>query len=138
MVTFRKVRQLLLLRFDDVDISEDEFLLLYDANNSKNPDFPYQNYEHFDLEELDESECLAEFRFRKRDIPLLAEAMRLPTCYICKQGTVFAFSGLEIATHWSPMRLKIENWRLNFQSWSPACDSRFVRSLKKATTQLLC
>ena len=49
------------------DISEDEFLLLYDANNSKNPDFPYQNYEHFHLEELDESECLAEFRFRKRE-----------------------------------------------------------------------
>lgn len=88
MATFRKVRELLLLRFDDGDISEDEFLLLYDANNSKNPDFPYHNYEHFDLEELDESECLAEFRFRKRDIPLLAEAMRLPDSYICEQGTV--------------------------------------------------
>lgn len=88
MATFRKVRELLLLSFDDGDISEDEFLLLYDANNSKNPDFPYQNYEHFDLEELDESECLAEFRFRKRDIPLLAEAMRLPDSYTCEQGTV--------------------------------------------------
>ena len=41
MATFRKVRELLLLSFDDGDISEDEFLLLYDANNSKNPDFPY-------------------------------------------------------------------------------------------------
>ena len=88
MATFRKVRELLLLSFDDGDISDDEFLLLYDANNSKNPDFPYHNYEHFDLEELDESECLAEFRFRKRDIPLLAEAMRLPDSYICEQGTV--------------------------------------------------
>ena len=27
---------------------------------------------------------------------------------------------LEIATHWSPMRPKIEHWRLNFQNWSPA------------------
>ena len=63
MATFRKVCELLLLSFDDGDISEDEFLLLYDANNSKNPDFPYQNYEHFDLEELNESECLAAFRF---------------------------------------------------------------------------
>lgn len=55
MTTFRKVRELLLTSFDDGDISEDEFLLLYDVNRSKNPDFPYQNYEHFDLERLDEN-----------------------------------------------------------------------------------
>ena len=36
-------------------------------------------------------------------------------------------TGLEIATHWSPMRPKIEHWRPNFQNWSPAGDSRFVR-----------
>jgi len=66
----------LLGSYDDGDISEDEFLLLYDANSSKNPDFPYQNYEHFDLEERDEGECLAEFQVKKRDIPVLAEAMR--------------------------------------------------------------
>ena len=47
------------------------FLLLYDANSSKNPDFRFQSYEHFDLEELDESECLAEICFRKREIPIL-------------------------------------------------------------------
>ena len=46
-------------------------------------------------------------------------------------------AGLDIATHWSPMRPKIEDWRLNFQNWSPAGDSRFVRWLKKTTTQLL-
>ena len=49
MATFRKVRELLLTSFEDGDISEDEFLLLYDVNRSKNPDF-----EHFDLEWLDE------------------------------------------------------------------------------------
>ena len=54
MTTFRKVRELLLTSFDAGDISEDEFLLLYDVNRSKNPDFPYQNYEHFDPERLDE------------------------------------------------------------------------------------
>lgn len=47
MTTFRKARELLLASFDDGDISEDEFLLLYDANTSKNPDFPYQYYGHF-------------------------------------------------------------------------------------------
>ena len=51
--------------------------------------------------------------------------------------TSTAVTGLEFATHWSPMRPKIEHWRLNFQNWSPAGDSRFVRWLKKTTTQLL-
>ena len=88
MATFRKAHELLLASFDDGDISEDEFLLLFDANSSKNPDFPYQNYEHFDLDGLDESECLAECRFRKRDLPILAEVMGLPDSYTCEQGTV--------------------------------------------------
>ena len=35
MATFRKVRELLLTSFDDGDILEDEFLLLYDVNRSK-------------------------------------------------------------------------------------------------------
>ena len=59
MATFRKVPELLLTRFDDGDISEDEYLLFYDVNRSKNPDFPYQNYGHFDLDRLDESESKA-------------------------------------------------------------------------------
>ena len=86
MATFRKARELLIASFDDGDIS-DEFLLLYDANISKNLDYPYQNNEHFDMEGLDESECLAEFRLRKRDIPI-PYVMRLPDSYRCDQGTV--------------------------------------------------
>lgn len=39
MATFRKARELLIASFDDGDISEDEFLLFYDANISKNLDF---------------------------------------------------------------------------------------------------
>ena len=79
---------MLIASFDDGDISEDEFLLLYDANISKNLDYLYQNYEHFDLERLDGSECLAEFRYRKSDIAILTNVMGLPDTYICEQGTV--------------------------------------------------
>ena len=44
-----------------------------------------------------------------------------------------SFTGLEIATHLSPMRPKIEYWQLNFQNWSPAGDLHFVRiKLKNA------
>ena len=38
-------------------------------------------------------------------------------------------AGFEIATHWSPMRPKIEHWRLTFQNWSPAGDSRHKSTL---------
>ena len=76
MASFRDIRNLLVESFDDGDISEDEFLLLYDANTSKNPDFPYDCYGSFDLNEMDDSECLAEFRFHKNDVPVLLEALQ--------------------------------------------------------------
>ena len=39
----------------------------------------------------------------------------------------FYSTGLEIATHWLPMRPKIECWRLDFQNWSTAGNTRFVQ-----------
>ena len=88
MASFREIRNLLLKSFDDGDLSEDEFLLLYDANTSKNPDFPYDCYGKFDLDEMDNSECLAEFRFHKSDIPVLFDALQLPQVFTCQQGTI--------------------------------------------------
>ena len=88
MASFRDIRNLLVKSFDDGDISEDEFLLLYDANTSKNPDFPYDCYGSFDLNEMDDSECLAEFRFHKNDVPVLLEALQLPQSFTCHQGTI--------------------------------------------------
>ena len=61
MASFREIRSILLQSFDDGDISEDEVLLPYDVNISKNPDFPYESY--------DDSECLSEFCIRKSDFP---------------------------------------------------------------------
>ena len=88
MASFRDIRNLLNESFDDDDISENEFLLLYDANTSKNPDFPYDCYGSFDLDEMDDSECLAEFRFHKNDVPVLLEAFQLPQSFTCHQGTI--------------------------------------------------
>ena len=88
MASFRDIRNLLVESFDDDDISEDEFLLLYDANTSKNPDFPYECYGLFDLNDMDDSECLAEFRFHKNDVPVLLEALQLPQSFTCHQGTI--------------------------------------------------
>ena len=49
MITFREVRDLLAVAcFEDI-IDEDEFVLLWDFNTSKNLDFPYEDYGRFDL-----------------------------------------------------------------------------------------
>ena len=58
-------------------ITDEELLLLLEENTSRNPDFSYDAYDRFDLENMEEAECKSEFRVEKRDIPLLAEALGL-------------------------------------------------------------
>ena len=71
--------------FDDV-LDDEE--MLYDASFSKNIEFPYEDYGQFQFEEISDPECLAEFRFHKRDIPVLAKVLGIPDAFICNQGTV--------------------------------------------------
>ena len=72
MATFREVRDLVAVAcFEDI-IDEDEFLLLWDFNTSKNLDFPYEDYGRFDLDEMDDSECIAGFNV-KRDFQCKAK-----------------------------------------------------------------
>jgi len=68
---------MLLLAYDDKIISDEEFLVLWESCRSKNPDFPHSTYARFDLENIDETECLAEFSVQKQDIPVLT--IPLPT-----------------------------------------------------------
>lgn len=93
MSSFKNLRELLLLAYDDNSISDEEFIVLYNSYQSKNPDFPYEAYEKFDLELLDDSECLAEFRVKKDDISILADVLQLPQNIICQQRT--KCSGIE-------------------------------------------
>ena len=65
---FRRNRFHLLEAYSENLIDDEEFLLLYDLNKSKSLDFPYWQYEHFDLDMLTDDECQAEFRFLKNDI----------------------------------------------------------------------
>ena len=46
---------------------------------------PYESYGKFDLYDMDDSECLSEFRFRKSDLPVLSEALHLPKYFTCQQ-----------------------------------------------------
>ena len=74
--------------YDDGLIDEDEFVLLYHLNTSKNPVFPYENYDVFELENVDEAECKPEFRVEKADLPQLAEVLGIPCVFRCDQRTV--------------------------------------------------
>ena len=87
MATFKKTRKALVDSYFDDVIDDEEFMLLYDVAFSKNPEFPYKEYGNFSLDEMDENECQAEFRFRKADIPPLAEALGIPNRFVCPQGT---------------------------------------------------
>ena len=67
------------------NISKDEFLLRYDVNTSKNPDFPHENYD--DLNDIDDSRCLSEFRFRKSELPDLPRPyIFLTTLHVDKEN----------------------------------------------------
>ena len=87
-MAFKDLRNSLIISYDDGFIDDEEFILLYDLYSSKDLDFPYDVYAPFDLDELDEAECVAEFRFRKRDVRALAEVLRVPDTITCEQGSV--------------------------------------------------
>ena len=78
MASRKQVEEMLLLSFIHGFISEEEFGVLYEALQTKNPIFPHSDYERFTLDTLEESEIFAEFRVRKRDIERLADALGLP------------------------------------------------------------
>ena len=58
-------------------VDDEEFLVLYNINTSPNLDVPYDLYERFDFDGLDDDEYLSEFCFRKHDLPLLAEVLQI-------------------------------------------------------------
>ena len=88
MITFEEFRLLLLLYHDAKLIGYEEFVLLYDMFPSKNPSFPYHEYAHFDLDNMSEADCKAVFRFEKKDLPVLAEALQLPPSFKLNQGSI--------------------------------------------------
>ena len=81
MASFEELRYLLVLYYDANLISHEDFLVLYEMFPSKNPNFPYDEYSRFDLDNMSEAECKAEFRFHKKDLPVLAEALQIPPSF---------------------------------------------------------
>ena len=88
MSSLREAREALILSYEMNLITDKDFLLLYEQNTSSNPDFPYWNYEIFDLDRLTDDECKASFRFLKNDLYMLAEALQIPERIICPNRLV--------------------------------------------------
>ena len=61
---------------------------MYDLNRSTNLDFPYEQYPLFDLDDMQNDECLVEFRFHKNDLPILAGVLGIPDQFILEQRSV--------------------------------------------------
>lgn len=93
MPSLKEVRDILLISHFQGVINDEEFVLLYDLNRSTNLDLPYEYYDSFDFDLLENDECLSEFRFRKQDIPLLADVLQVPDVITCYQRSVC--TGLE-------------------------------------------
>ena len=88
MASFRETRNLLLIALDGGIIDEEEFVLLWEVYKLNNLEFLVHEYPQFNLNDKDESECKAEFRFEKNDRNAVAEALKIPDVFTCKQGTV--------------------------------------------------
>ena len=88
MSSFHEVQEQLLLSYEDGILDEDEFLLLHKQFMPKNPNFSYEDYDRFSLNQMNDAECLAEFRFRKHDLQILSEVFQIPDSLRCHQRSV--------------------------------------------------
>ena len=88
MSSFHDVQDLIFLSYEDGMLDEDEFSLLHEQFMRKNPNFSYEEYDRFSLYEMNDAECLAEFRFRKHDLQILSEVLQIPDSFRCYQRSV--------------------------------------------------
>ena len=85
MTSFKETRDFNLLFYDEGILNDEELLILYEQYKSPNLDLPSISYPLFDLDDMEDDECLAEFRVKKRDISALAEALQIPDWISCNQ-----------------------------------------------------
>ena len=63
--SFTEARDFIVLGYEEGLISDEEFLVLYDSYEPKNLDLPYNMYESYDLDQIEDDECVAELEFEK-------------------------------------------------------------------------
>ena len=65
MAFFKQTRELLLIEHSEKAISDEELRLLLEENTSRNPEFSYENYERFNLEEIEDRSVRPTFVSKK-------------------------------------------------------------------------
>ena len=75
--SFRNARNAALLSRANNCLTDEELMLLLEAATAKNPDFTYETYDQFNLDDIPEAECKANFRFKKCDLPYLAQVLNI-------------------------------------------------------------
>ena len=78
MASFRETREASLITYDQQLRNDEEFVLLYDLNISKNPDYPHWNYNRCDLDNWTDDECKTDLRFYKSGVYRLANVLNIP------------------------------------------------------------
>ena len=72
-------------------LDDDDLFMLLDVPGPRrnlHSVLPFWRYEHFNLEDMNDSECKVEFRFKKDDIYTLVHTFRLPEVIRCYNGVV--------------------------------------------------
>ena len=92
----------LILAYNDAGVIDvDEALILQDVQERKNPQFPYWTYNNFDLDVMEEDECKADFRMRKKDVLACHRALRYPELLkCCNRVVVDSIEALCIFLRW--------------------------------------
>ena len=85
------VRNELLLTYDKGVIDDEEFVLLWDCNKSKNANFSYEDYANLDLDCIAEAKCKTEFRVEKLILETLLKSYRSPKRLQWNRGSLSCF-----------------------------------------------
>ena len=66
MPRLKDVRNSLLNAHNNSLLSDEELMLLLDENSSENPQFNFEKYERFDIDDIEEAECKVQFRVENK------------------------------------------------------------------------
>ena len=80
MPRLKDVRNSLLFAHNNSLLSDEELLLLLDEKSSESPQFNYEKCERFDIDDIEEAECKAEFRVEKK-LNVVFYIIQLPNDY---------------------------------------------------------
>ena len=84
MTLFKETRDFVLLCYDQGILNDEGLLILYEQYKTPNLDLPYSSYPLFGLDDMEDDECLSEFRVKKRDEEV-EEALQIPDWISCNQ-----------------------------------------------------